>query len=62
MPNNKTRLDGIKASVRGLSAERRNEFINLKTRAPKDAQEHIREAYLFFQDEAMMDALVASYL
>ena len=62
MPNNKTRIDGIKASVRNLASNRRNEYISLKTRAPKDAQEHIREAYLFFQDEAMMDALVASYL
>jgi len=61
MPN-KTRIDGIKASVRNLTASRRNEFINLKTRAPKDAQEHIREAYLFFQDDDMMDACVASYL
>lgn len=62
MPNPTTRIDNIKASVRALTAERRNEYINLKSRAPKDAQEHIREAYLFFQDEAMMDALVASYL
>lgn len=62
MPNNKTRIDGIKANVRGLSASRRNEYINLKTRAPKDAQEHIREAYLFFQDEDMMDACVSAYL
>ena len=62
MANLKTKIDGIKATVRGLSAERRNQYITLKSRAPKDAQEHIREAYLFFQDEDMMDACVASYL
>lgn len=62
MPTRKTRLDGIKASVRSLTSSRRNEFIQLKQHAPKDAQEHVREAYLFFQDEDMMDALVASYL
>ncbi len=62
MSKNKARIDGIKASVKALSSERRNQYINLKTRAPKEAQEHIREAYLFFQDEAMMDALVYSYL
>ena len=62
MPNQRTTIDNIKASVRALTAERRNEYINLKQRAPKDAQEHIREAYLFFQDSAMMDSLVADYL
>lgn len=59
---NATKIDGIKASIRRLSADRRNEYINLKTAAPKEAQEHIREAYLFFQDEAMMDVLVSQYL
>lgn len=58
----KTTLDGIKATVRSLTSNRRNEYITLKQAAPKDAQEHIREAYLFFQDEAMMDACVAAYL
>jgi hypothetical protein len=62
MPSNKARIDGVKASVRALNSERRNQYINLKTRAPKEAQEHIREAFLFFQDEAMMDTLVYSYL
>ena len=58
----KTTLDGIKATVRTLTSNRRNEFISLKQVAPKDAQEHIREAYLFFQDDDMMDACVAAYL
>ena len=62
MQNSKTRIDGIKASVRNLTGDRRNEYIMLKQRAPKSEQEHVREAYLFFQDEAMMDALVATYL
>ncbi len=62
MPTSKTRIDGIKASVRNLSSVRRNEYIQLKQHAPKSEQQHVREAFLFFQDEAMMDALVASYL
>ena len=62
MPASKTRIDGIKASVRNLTSDRRNEYIQLKQQAPKSEQEHVREAYLFFQDEAMMDALVAAYL
>jgi len=62
MPTSKTRIDGIKASVRNLTSERRNEYIMLKQRAPKHEQEHVREAYLFFQDEAMMDVLVSAYL
>lgn len=62
MPNQKTKIDGVKASIKRLTSERRNEYIQLKQRAPKSQQEHVREAYLFFQDEAMMDVLAASYL
>ena len=61
MPNLKTRIDGIKASVRNLTQERRMQYISLKQLAPKEEQESVREAFLFFQDEAMMDMLVDKY-
>lgn len=61
MPNLKTRIDGIKASVRNLTQERRMQYISLKQLAPKEEQEFVREAFLFFQDEAMMDMLVDKY-
>ncbi len=57
----KSSIDGVKASIKSLTHERRMQYINLKSRAPKDAQESIREAFLFFQDDAMMDTLVETY-
>ncbi len=57
----KLKIDGIKASIRSLSSERRMQYISLKAVVPKDQQESLREAFLFFQDDAMMDTLVQQY-
>lgn len=57
----KLKIDGIKASIRSLSSERRMQYISLKALVPKDQQESLREAFLFFQDDAMMDTLVQQY-
>lgn len=57
----RTKIDGIKASIRSLSSERRMQYISLKAAVPKDQQESLREAFLFFQDDDMMDTLVQQY-
>jgi len=57
----KTKIDGIKASIRRLTPERRMQYIHLKGTVPTDQQESLREAFLFFQDDAMMDTLVNQY-
>jgi hypothetical protein len=55
-------IDGIRATLKGLTSQRRNEYISLKAHAPKDAQDDVRQAYLIFQDDAMMDEMSALYL
>jgi len=57
----KTKIDGIKASIKRLTPERRMQYITLKSTVPVDQQESLREAYLFFQDDAMMDLFVNQY-
>tara|TARA_R100000951_G_scaffold18980_1_gene15688 strand:+ start:6493 stop:6678 length:186 start_codon:yes stop_codon:yes gene_type:complete len=57
----KTKIDGIKASIKRLSPERRMQYISLKATVPIDQQESLREAFLFFQDDDMMDTLVQQY-